>query len=188
MAELGDAVPRLQQTSMWFNSLDPGVQRVLNDIAARAPQAVAEVIGGPDASLVRPPEGTSLGDHLQAVSRQGGATGLGGTPAEVTFAQPFQALGQLLPHGSALQFIWAEQNLSDSASSGPRRAKVIVQDETGTIVGQVDQLNPPLPRGSTEKRAIRSSGIWPSASSADRAKAATAVSLWARIAASTGTG
>lgn len=153
MSDVREAAPRLEKTWFWWSSLDAGVQRVLNDIALRAPQAVAEVIGGPDADLLLPAGDVSFGDHLwtQASANRTDAdvqTGMHTAP-EITIVKGLRTDNQRFRPGHELRFTWTEQNRGRREES-PRTAKIIVQDETGEIVAEAEELL----RGLWDDRAV----------------------------------
>jgi hypothetical protein len=161
-----DAAARLQRTWMWWSALDEPMQRILNDIAARAPQAVADVIGGPDANELVPPTGTAFGDFLWSVVSASSAPAnenLGPARAQPDYviSKQFATMQRTYAPDATVTFAWAETNKGGRPTDrAPRRAKVVVQDAvTGDVLASAETTCGPLEPGRSREYDLAIPGL-----------------------------
>ncbi len=158
-----EAEPRLQQLWMWWLSIDETMQQVLDDISVRAPEAVAQVLGGPDAELLTAPGGTKFSEHLWAQLSAGSADYEDGRQRpHVVLAGAFRTPATHAVPETDLAFQWEEVNNGGSANSpedARHRALVMIQDQTGAVVASQEETFTTPDRGETVAREIMISGL-----------------------------
>jgi hypothetical protein len=151
-----ETLRRLEGVWQWWQSLDQGVQGVIDRIAQQAPEAVASVIAGPDAEYVTPTDGGTFGallwQQLSSASRAHSSEDATGSAVQVTM--PLTLDTTWAGPGQEIDASWAEANRGAFDPDAERyRARVIVQDQTGQIVTFAEEwFQPPMSRDPEPRR------------------------------------
>lgn len=147
--ELEEARPLLQQIWTWWQTLDDGVVRVLEGVASKAPQALAEVLGGSSAALLVP-DGLTFADHLQAqlVASRPTSDGITAADFDVVLTGPVRLSSNHVAPGGSVSVDWEWSNRGRSID-GRVPAKVVLLDPDGQIVKEAErEFFPPEAGGS----------------------------------------